>query len=82
MPAVTQAPRLPERSLARARTVYEAPSLPWRPSVKVAGPLVGALRSWTHFTQGRDSLPAAFDDAGLADRLHLPEPDDPKELTA
>jgi hypothetical protein len=39
------------------------------------------FEGWAHFTQGRDSLSAAFDDAGLADRLHLPEPDDPKELT-
>ena len=39
------------------------------------------FEGWAHFTQGRDSLSAAFDDAGLADRLHLPEPGDPKELT-
>ena len=40
------------------------------------------FEGWAHFTQGRDSLSAAFEDAGLADRLHLPEPGDPKELTA
>jgi hypothetical protein len=43
--------------------------------------LTDPIEGWAHFTQGRDSLSAAFDDAGLADRLHLPEPDDPKELT-
>jgi hypothetical protein len=32
------------------------------------------FEGWTHFTQGRDTLPTAFDRAGLADRLHLPEP--------
>jgi hypothetical protein len=32
------------------------------------------FEGWAHFTQGRDTLAAAFDRAGLADRLHLPEP--------
>lgn len=29
---------------------------------------------WAHFTQGRDTLRDAFERAGLADRLYLPEP--------
>jgi hypothetical protein len=29
---------------------------------------------WAHFTRGRATLSAAFERAGLADRLHLPEP--------
>jgi L-ascorbate metabolism protein UlaG (beta-lactamase superfamily) len=32
------------------------------------------FEGWAHFTQGRASLSAAFERAGLADRLHLPEP--------
>jgi L-ascorbate metabolism protein UlaG (beta-lactamase superfamily) len=32
------------------------------------------FEGWTHFTQGRDTLLTAFDRAGRADRLHLPEP--------
>jgi L-ascorbate metabolism protein UlaG (beta-lactamase superfamily) len=32
------------------------------------------FEGWAHFTQGRRSLSDAFDRAGLADRLHLPEP--------
>ena len=32
------------------------------------------FEGWAHFTQGRASLVAAFERAGLADRLHLPEP--------
>jgi L-ascorbate metabolism protein UlaG (beta-lactamase superfamily) len=32
------------------------------------------FEGWAHFTQGRDTLAAAFDRAGLADRLRLPEP--------
>jgi L-ascorbate metabolism protein UlaG (beta-lactamase superfamily) len=32
------------------------------------------FEGWAHFTQGRASLAAAFERAGLADRLHLPEP--------
>jgi L-ascorbate metabolism protein UlaG (beta-lactamase superfamily) len=32
------------------------------------------FEGWTHFTQGRDTLVSAFDRAGLAHRLHLPEP--------
>ncbi|WP_436770794.1 MBL fold metallo-hydrolase [Yinghuangia sp. YIM S09857] len=31
---------------------------------------------WGHFTEGADSLVAAFASAGLADRLHLPKPGD------
>ena len=38
------------------------------------------FEGWTHFTQGRDTLPTAFERAGLADRLHLPEPGQPTEL--
>jgi hypothetical protein len=33
------------------------------------------FEGWTHFTQGRDTLLTAFELAGLADRLYLPEPD-------
>jgi hypothetical protein len=33
------------------------------------------FEGWTHFTQGRDTLLTAFQLAGLADRLCLPEPD-------
>jgi L-ascorbate metabolism protein UlaG (beta-lactamase superfamily) len=32
------------------------------------------FEGWTHFTQGRDALVTAFERAGAADRLHLPEP--------
>jgi L-ascorbate metabolism protein UlaG (beta-lactamase superfamily) len=32
------------------------------------------FEGWAHLTQGRDTLAAAFDRAGLADRLRLPEP--------
>jgi L-ascorbate metabolism protein UlaG (beta-lactamase superfamily) len=32
------------------------------------------FEGWAHFIQGRQSLAAAFDRAGLADRLRLPEP--------
>ena len=32
------------------------------------------FEGWAHFTQGADTLLAAFAAAGLADRLHLPEP--------
>jgi L-ascorbate metabolism protein UlaG (beta-lactamase superfamily) len=32
------------------------------------------FEGWTHFTQGRDTLVTAFERAGLADRLRLPEP--------
>lgn len=32
------------------------------------------FEGWAHFTQGRDTLHAAFDDAGLLDRLHLLDP--------
>ena len=32
------------------------------------------FEGWAHFTQGRDTLLAAFDRAGLADLLHLPQP--------
>ncbi|MBO2448924.1 MBL fold metallo-hydrolase [Actinomadura barringtoniae] len=35
---------------------------------------------WAHFSQGPDTLVAAFDKAGLADRLHLPQPGDVIEL--
>jgi L-ascorbate metabolism protein UlaG (beta-lactamase superfamily) len=38
------------------------------------------FEGWAHFTQGRDMLLAAFDRAGLADRLHLPEPGGSVEL--
>jgi L-ascorbate metabolism protein UlaG (beta-lactamase superfamily) len=40
------------------------------------------FEGWAHFTQGRDTLPAAFDRAGLADRLRLPEPGGLVELCA
>jgi L-ascorbate metabolism protein UlaG (beta-lactamase superfamily) len=32
------------------------------------------FEGWTHSTQGRDTLLTAFERAGLADRLQLPEP--------
>jgi hypothetical protein len=32
------------------------------------------FEGWAHFTQGRDTLLAAFERAGLADLLHLPRP--------
>ncbi len=32
------------------------------------------FEGWAHFTQGRDSLEAAFQAAGLADRLRVPAP--------
>lgn len=35
---------------------------------------------WAHFSQGPETLVAAFDKAGLADRLHLPKPGDVIEL--
>jgi L-ascorbate metabolism protein UlaG (beta-lactamase superfamily) len=38
------------------------------------------FEGWSHFTQGRRSLSAAFDDAGLTGRLHLPEPGDRIEI--
>ena len=38
------------------------------------------FEGWAHLTQGRRSLSAAFEDAGLTDRLHLPEPGDRIEL--
>lgn len=38
------------------------------------------FEGWTHFTQGRDTLRPAFERAGLAERLHLPEPAHPTEL--
>jgi L-ascorbate metabolism protein UlaG (beta-lactamase superfamily) len=38
------------------------------------------FEGWTHFTQGRDTLVTAFERAGLADRLHLPEPGGSIEL--
>jgi L-ascorbate metabolism protein UlaG (beta-lactamase superfamily) len=37
------------------------------------------FEGWAHFTQGRDTLPAAFERAGLANRLHLPRPGEPVE---
>ena len=40
------------------------------------------FEGWAHFTQGCDTLPAAFDRAGLADRLRLPEPGGLVELCA
>jgi L-ascorbate metabolism protein UlaG (beta-lactamase superfamily) len=38
------------------------------------------FEGWAHFTEGRAALAAAFDRAGLADRLHLPAPGEPVEL--
>ncbi|MFC4942240.1 MBL fold metallo-hydrolase [Pseudonocardia sp. GCM10023141] len=35
---------------------------------------------WAHFTEAPDTLVAAFDAAGLADRLHLPEPGETVEI--
>jgi hypothetical protein len=48
---------------------------PTRPST-LAASIRWATGSWSRrpATQGRRSLAAAFDRAGLADRLHLPEP--------
>jgi L-ascorbate metabolism protein UlaG (beta-lactamase superfamily) len=34
------------------------------------------FEGWAHFTQGRATLLAAFQRAGVADRLHLPQPAD------
>jgi L-ascorbate metabolism protein UlaG (beta-lactamase superfamily) len=40
-----------------------------------AGKVVGLhVRGWTHFTEGPEFLREAFNNAGLADRLHLPDP--------
>lgn len=38
------------------------------------------FEGWAHFTEGRAALAAAFDRAGLADRLHLPALGEPVEL--
>jgi L-ascorbate metabolism protein UlaG (beta-lactamase superfamily) len=54
---------LTSEAAARAAEILEAPAV-----VPVH------FEGWTHFTQGRDPLVAAFERAGLADRLHLPEP--------
>jgi L-ascorbate metabolism protein UlaG (beta-lactamase superfamily) len=35
---------------------------------------------WAHFSQGADTLVAAFEKAGLSERLHLPKPGDVIEL--
>ncbi|WP_021596871.1 MBL fold metallo-hydrolase [Actinomadura welshii] len=46
-----------------------------------AAAILGAARvvplhfeGWTHFSEGRDTIPPAFDKAGLTDRLHLLDP--------
>jgi L-ascorbate metabolism protein UlaG (beta-lactamase superfamily) len=36
---------------------------------------------WAHFTEGAEPLTAAFDRAGLTERLHLPKPGELIELT-
>jgi len=38
------------------------------------------FEGWAHFTQGADTLLAAFERAGLRDRLHLPRPGETIEL--
>ncbi|MEU5884242.1 MBL fold metallo-hydrolase [Spirillospora sp. NPDC047279] len=38
------------------------------------------FEQWEHFSQGADTLVAAFREAGLAERLHLPKPGDLIEL--
>jgi hypothetical protein len=35
---------------------------------------------WAHFTEGAEPLAAAFEQAGLADRLHLPKPGEIVEI--
>ncbi|WP_407284777.1 MBL fold metallo-hydrolase [Streptomyces sp. BP-8] len=38
------------------------------------------FEQWGHFTQGADSLTAAFAQAGLSERLHVPKPGETVEL--
>lgn len=38
------------------------------------------FEGWTHFTQGPHTLVTAFERAGLADRLHLPKPEEWTDL--
>jgi L-ascorbate metabolism protein UlaG (beta-lactamase superfamily) len=66
---------------ARTPLVPDAPLTLTSEDAAEAARILGArhvvplhFEHWAHFTQGRAELTKAFSEAGLADRLHLPEP--------